>query len=384
LRYAVIPELEAKLPKDDGGIEHDGPKADGLTMLHDRVTSGDIARVVAKATGIPVQSLLRGEREKLTHMEDALRERIVGQDEALKAVSNAVRISRAGLSNPNRPVASFMFLGPTGVGKTELCKALAAFLYNDEKRGLITINMSEYHDRYTIARLLGAAPGLIGYDEGGQLTEAVRRRPYAVLLLDELEKAHKDVAMILLQILDEGSLTDSHGRKVDFKNTIICATSNLGSELLSSPASMANNGGVTLAARDAVLEVASHHFPPELINRLDAQIVFNRLSIQNVHDIVSLRLRDVADRIKDRHIVLDVDEESKMWLAEKGYSDVYGARATARVVTQKVVNPLAEKLLLGTIRNGDTVLVRTSPDGKDLVIPDNHLADEGGLVAKPA
>jgi len=317
-------------------------------------------------------------------MEDALRERIVGQDDAVKAVSNAVRISRAGLANPNRPVASFMFLGPTGVGKTELCKALAAFLFNDERRGLITINMSEYHDRYTIARLLGAAPGLIGYDEGGQLTEAVRRRPYAVLLLDELEKAHPDVAMILLQILDEGSLTDSHGRKVDFKNTIICCTSNLGSNILAEPFSVGPDGGVTEQAKRSVLEITAHHFPPELINRLDSQIVFNRLSRKNIYDIVSLRLNDVVERIKDRRMHLDVNDSSKQWLVEHGYSDVYGARAVARVIRQKVVNPLAEKLLLGTIRNGDPVIVRTTPDGKDLFILDNHLAEEGGTVVSYA
>ncbi|KIJ35663.1 hypothetical protein M422DRAFT_180433, partial [Sphaerobolus stellatus SS14] len=377
LRYSVIPELEAKLPKDDAPPTS---TSGGLTMLHDRVTSGDIARVVARATGIPVQSLLKGEREKLTHMEDALRQRIIGQDAALRAVSNAVRISRAGLANPNRPVASFLFLGPTGVGKTELCKALAQFLFNDEKRGLITINMSEYHDRYTVSRLIGAAPGYIGYDEGGQLTEAVRRRPYAVLLLDELEKAHKDVALILLQILDEGSLTDSQGRKVDFKNTIICATSNLGSDILASPSSVASDGSVTSSAKTAVLDIAGHHFPPELINRLDAQIVFNRLSKRNIRDIVTLRLNEVMERIKDRRMQLDCDDKARQWLAEHGYSDVYGARAIARTIRTKVVNPLAEKLLAGTIRNGDTVIVRMSPDGKDLEVRDNYPAEEGGQV----
>ncbi|KAF8589237.1 P-loop containing nucleoside triphosphate hydrolase protein [Ramaria rubella] len=384
LRYAVIPDLEGQLPKhSDRDADDSMVTAEGLPMLHERVTSSDIARVVAKATGIPVQSLLKGEREKLAHMEDTLRERVVGQDQAVAAVSNAVRISRAGLSNPTRPVASFMFLGPTGVGKTELCKALASFLFNDERRGLITINMSEYHDRYTIARLLGAAPGLIGYDEGGQLTEAVRRRPYAVLLLDELEKAHKDVAMILLQILDEGSLTDSHGRKVDFKNTIICCTSNLGSDILAEPSSIDADGMVTAQATETVLDITAHHFPPELINRLDSQIVFNRLSRRSIYDIVSLRLNDVAERIKDRRIQLDVDIAGRQWLAKEGYSEVYGARAIARIVRQKVVNPLAEKMLLGTIRNGDIVSIRTSGDGKDLIVKENHSPDEnvGGTVS---
>ncbi|KIJ32954.1 hypothetical protein M422DRAFT_265136 [Sphaerobolus stellatus SS14] len=356
LRYSVIPELEAKLPKDDvpptsvsGVGEHhedsagDGHRIEGLTVLHDRVTSGDIARVVAKATGIPAQSLLKGEREKLTHMEDALRQRIIGQDAALLAVSNVVRISRAGLANPNRPVASFLFLRPTGVGKTELCKALAQFLFNDEKRGLITINMSERSRRqtptdggYSLSPICRLATGRVG--EGAQ-------------------------ALILLQILDEGSLTDSQGRKVDFKNTIICATSNLGSDILASPSSIASDGSVTPSAKTAVLDIAGHQFPPELINRLDAQIVFNRLSKRNIRDIVTLRLN-----------------EARQWLAEHAYSDVYGARAIARTIRTKVLNPLAEKLLVRTIRNGDTVVVRTSPDGKDLDVRDNHPAEEGGQV----
>ncbi|GJJ11715.1 hypothetical protein Clacol_005952 [Clathrus columnatus] len=276
LRYAVIPELEARLPKEKDHEQEDGV-VDGITMLHDRVTSSDIARVVAKATGVPVQALLKGEREKLAHMENSLRERIVGQDDAVRAVSNAVKISRAGLANPNRPVASFLFLGPTGVGKTELCKALAAFLFNDERRGL-----------------------------------------------------------------------------------------NLGSELLADPSSMGSNGSVTQAIKDAVLDVTAHHFPPELINRLDSQIVFNRLSRQNISDIVNLRLNDVAERIRDRRMHLDIDNASKEYLAAAGYSDVYGARSIARVIRQKLVNPLAEKMLVGTIR--------TAPDGKDLLITDNHPA----------
>ncbi|KIJ24438.1 hypothetical protein M422DRAFT_274786 [Sphaerobolus stellatus SS14] len=384
LRYSVIPELEAKLPKDDVsststsdvGEHHedvmpDGHKIEGLTMLHDRVTSGDIARVVAKATGIPVQSLLKDEREKLTHMEDSLRQRIIGQDDALHAVANAVRISRAGSANPNRPVASFLFLGPTGVA------------------GLITINMSDYHDRYTVSKLIGAAPGYIGYDEGGQLTEAVCRRPYAVLLLDELEKAHSDVAMILLQILDEGSLTDSQGRKVDFKNTIIGATSNLGSDILASPSSIASDGSVTPSAKTAVLDIAGHHFPPELITsvkramRAKLRVVLDRVQPTletHIRDIVSLRLNEVMERIRDRRMQLDCDDQAREWLAEHGYSDMYGARAIARTIRTKVVNPLAEKLLSGTVRSGDTVVVRMTPDGKDLEVRDNHRAEEGGEV----
>ncbi|KAG8221187.1 P-loop containing nucleoside triphosphate hydrolase protein [Butyriboletus roseoflavus] len=348
LRFGTIPDLEHQLPKD-GELQENSAES-SLAMLHDRVTSNDISRVVAKATGIPVQNLLRGEREKLVHMEHALGQRVVGQDHVVSAISDAVRISRAGLQAPNRPVASFLFLGPTGVGKTELSKALAAFLFNDEQRGLININMSEYHDRHTISRLIGAAPGYVGFEEGGQLTEAVRRKPYAVILLDELEKAHKDVAMILLQILDEGSLTDSQGRKVDFKNTIICLTSNLGSDILADPSSCDVNGTVTEAAKTEVMERTSEYFPPELLNRLDAMLVFNKLSRSAILDVVALRLNDVAERLRDRRITLDVDEAARAWLVKKGYSEVYGARAIARVVRTEVLFPLAQKLLRGTIR----------------------------------
>ncbi|KAK0460997.1 P-loop containing nucleoside triphosphate hydrolase protein [Desarmillaria tabescens] len=390
LRFSTIPELERQLP-DDNAERPDGDSEPPLAMLHDRVTSNDISRVVAKATGIPVQSLLKGERDKLVHMEETLRQRVVGQDHVVHAVSDAVRISRAGLQAPNRPVASFLFLGPTGVGKTELCKALAGFLFNDEQRGLTNINMSEYHDRHTISRLIGAAPGYVGFEGGGQLTEAVRRKPYAVILLDELEKAHKDVAMILLQILDEGSITDSQGRKVDFKNTIICLTSNLGmwissrlhdllkytpgSDILAHSTSCNEDGVVTPEARDEVLERTSSYFPPELLNRLDTMLVFNKLSRQSILQVVSLRLNDVADRLKHRRITLDVDEDAKEWLAKQGYSEVYGARAIARVVRTDVLFPLAQKLLRGTIRDGDTVVIRTSSEENSLLIQDNHPED---------
>ncbi|KAI0339747.1 P-loop containing nucleoside triphosphate hydrolase protein [Trametopsis cervina] len=373
LRFSTIPQLEQQLPKENKVNEDDlnGP----LSMLHDRVTSNDISRVVAKATGIPVQNLLKGEREKLVHMEDALHQRVVGQGHIVAAVSDAVRISRAGLQAPNRPVASFLFLGPTGVGKTELCKALAGFLFNDEQRGLININMSEYHDRHTISRLIGAAPGYVGFEEGGQLTEAVRRKPYAVILLDELEKAHKDVAMILLQILDEGRITDSQGRKVDFKNTIICLTSNLGSDILSHGSATDNNGVVTPEARDQVLERTSEYFPPELLNRLDSMLVFNKLSRESILQIVSLRLEDVAERLRHRRISLDVDSAAREWLAQQGYSDTYGARAIARIVRTQVLFPLAQKLLRGTIRDGDCVTIRVNNVRGELDIRDNHSPD---------
>lgn len=379
LRFATIPELEKQLPKEKDESETESP----LAMLHDRVTSNDIARVVAKATGIPVQNLLKGERDRLVNMEDALRKRVVGQDHVVEAISDAVRISRAGLQAPNRPVASFLFLGPTGVGKTELCKALAQFLFDDEQRGLITINMSEYHDRHTISRLIGAAPGYVGFEEGGQLTEAVRRKPYAVILLDEMEKAHKDVAMILLQILDEGVITDSQGRKVDFKNTIICLTSNLGSDILAHPsASDPETGVVTPQARDEVVERTQEFFPPELLNRLDSIQVFNKLSKKSILSVVDLRLKDVAERLKARRITMDVDDAAKEWLAQHGYSDMYGARAIARIVRTDVLFPLAQKLLKGTIRDGDTVHITVKEDGNALDIKDNHEPDP--TVAKPS
>ncbi|KAI0297823.1 P-loop containing nucleoside triphosphate hydrolase protein [Multifurca ochricompacta] len=371
LRYATIPELEREIPAE-------GTRED--TMLGERVGSDDISRVVARATGIPVQNLLKGERERLVHMEDALRARVVGQDHVIRTVSDAVRISRAGLQAPTRPVASFLFLGPTGVGKTELCKALAGFLFNDEKRALININMSEYHDRHTMSRLIGAAPGYVGFEEGGQLTEAVRRKPYAVILLDELEKAHKDVTMILLQILDEGTITDSQGRKVDFRNTIICLTSNIGSDILAHPtASDGSTGTIAPEARREVLERVAEQFPPELTNRLDSMLVFNRLARESILRVVDLRLGDVAARLAQRRIKLDVDNLARTWLAEKGFSELYGARAIARVVRTEVLFPLAQTLLVGTIRDGDTVEIRVKPDGKGLVICDNHAAvDERG------
>ncbi|KAH9988560.1 P-loop containing nucleoside triphosphate hydrolase protein [Russula vinacea] len=367
LRYATIPELEREIPAEANG--------EGA-MLSERVTTDDIARVVARATGIPVQSLLKGDRERLVHMEEALRTRVVGQDHVVRAVSDAVRISRAGLQAPTRPVASFLFLGPTGVGKTELCKALAGFLFNDEQRALININMSEYHDRHTMSRLIGAAPGYVGFEEGGQLTEAVRRKPYAVILLDELEKAHKDVTMILLQILDEGTVTDSQGRKVDFRNTIICLTSNIGSDILAHPTASDNSGIVTPLARTEVLERVSEQFPPELLNRLDSMLVFNRLSHDSVLRVVDLRLGDVAARLAQRRIKLAVNDAARAWLAEKGFSDVYGARAIARVVRTEVLFPLARKMLVGTIRDGDAVEIGLGADEKTLHIRDNHAADE--------
>ncbi|KAH9052308.1 P-loop containing nucleoside triphosphate hydrolase protein [Lactarius vividus] len=337
LRYATIPELEREIPAEGAGSG---------AMLGERVTSDDIARVVARATGIPVQSLLKGERERLVYMEDALRARVVGQDHVVGAVSDAVRISRAGLQAPTRPVASFLFLGPTGVGK--------------------------YHDRHTMSRLIGAAPGYVGFEEGGQLTEAVRRKPYAVVLLDELEKAHKVTSSFVpLRNIVYRTITDSQGRKVDFKNTIICLTSNIGSDILAHPSASESSGAVTSEAQ-------TEEFPPELLNRLDSMLVFNRLSRESILRVVDLRLEDIAARLVQRRIRLDVDDAARGWLAQKGFSDVYGARAIARVVRTEVLFPLAQKLLVGTIRDGDTVEIRVGAGGAALHIRDNHIADERG------
>lgn len=318
--------------------------------VRDRVTSEDIAVVVAKSTGIPVVNLLKGERERLIHMEDSLKARVVGQESVIHSVSNAVRLSRAGLQSPSRPLASFLFLGPTGVGKSELTKSLADFLFADEKRALIQLNMSEFHDKHTVSRLLGATAGFVGYEEGGQLTEAVRRRPYAVVVFDEIEKAHPDVANILLQILDEGVLTDGQGRQVNFKNTIICLTSNLGSEALYEPGATHPDGSITDSTRTEVLHSVGRFFKPELINRLDELLVFSKLPPSVIIDIVALRLREVQSRLLARRITLDVNEEAQNWLATKGYSETFGARAVQRVIRDKVVTQIAGRMLDETIK----------------------------------
>ena len=349
LRFSTIPSLQAKLPKVQAELEADAEDEPTMTV-RDRVTSEDIAIVIGKTTGIPVSSLLKGEKEKLIHMEDSLKKRVVGQDASIKAISNAIRLSRAGLQSPSRPLASFLLAGPTGVGKTEVCKSLAGFLFADERRAMIQLNMSEFHDKHTISRLVGSTAGFIGYEEGGQLTEAVRRRPYSVVVFDEIEKAHPDVANILLQILDEGVLTDGQGRQVNFKNTIICLTSNLGSEELYEPNATNPDGSVTDKARESVLAAMGRFFRPELINRLDELLVFNKLPQSVIHDIVGLRLKELQGRLDARRIVLDVSQEAQAWLAEKGYSEHFGARAVARVIRDKVVSPIAMQSISGAIK----------------------------------
>jgi ATP-dependent Clp protease ATP-binding subunit ClpB len=358
LRYSVIPDLERKLAE--------ASKTSGQ-LLKQEVTADEVAEVVSRWTGIPVDRMLEGEREKLIHMEAKLTERVVGQDEAIRAVSDAVRRARAGLQDPNRPIGSFLFLGPTGVGKTELCKALAEFLFDDD-HATQRIDMSEYMEKHSVARLIGAPPGYVGYEEGGSLTEAVRRRPYQVVLFDEVEKAHSDVFNILLQVLDDGRLTDGQGRTVDFRNTIIVLTSNLGAEYLAALL----EGQPAEAAREQVMEVVRRAFRPEFLNRLDEIILFNRLGRNEMKRIVDIQLQHLQKLLLDRKITLNVNEPAKAWVANTGYDPVYGARPLKRVIQRELQNPLATMLLSGTIKDGDVVTVAVL-DGR-LTINGNKLA----------
>jgi ATP-dependent Clp protease ATP-binding subunit ClpB len=342
LAYATIPELEKKLAKAE--------QAGDSKMLEEAVTEAHVAQVVSRWTGIPVDRMLEGEREKLLHMEKDLGRRVVGQEEAVEAVATAVRRARAGLQDPNRPIGSFMFLGPTGVGKTELTKALAAFLFDDE-HAMVRIDMSEYMEKHSVARMIGAPPGYVGYDEGGALTEAVRRRPYQVVLFDEIEKAHPDVFNVLLQVLDDGRLTDGQGRTVDFKNTLIIMTSNLGSEYLVS----LSEGQDVDAVRDQVMATVRAHFRPEFLNRLDEIVLFHRLRREHMGAIVDIQVGRLQKLLSDRKISVVVSEGARNWLAEKGYDPAYGARPLKRVIQKSLQDPLAEELLAGRIKDGDTV-----------------------------
>jgi ATP-dependent Clp protease ATP-binding subunit ClpB len=350
LQYGVIPELEKKLNKAE--------EAGDDVMVEEAVRPEHIASVVERWTGIPVDRMLEGEREKLLRMEEALGKRVVGQFDAVHAVSNAVRRARAGLNDPNRPLGSFMFLGPTGVGKTELTKSLAEFLFADDS-AMVRIDMSEYMEKHSVARLIGAPPGYVGYDEGGALTEAVRRRPYQVLLFDEVEKAHPDVFNVLLQVLDDGVLTDGQGRHVDFKQTLIVLTSNLGSQALSQLPEGADSG----QARDQVMEAVRGHFRPEFLNRLDEIVLFDRLSRKDMDGIVDIQLDDLRKRLATRKITLDVDDAAQTWLANKGYDPVYGARPLKRVIQKELQDELAELLLSGEVLDGATVTVTAGADG---------------------
>jgi ATP-dependent Clp protease ATP-binding subunit ClpB len=351
LAYGIIPGLEKELAETESN-------PDGGGMMEEAVTPNHVAQVVSRWTGIPVDKMLEGEREKLLHMEEDLSRRVVGQREAVEAVSTAVRRARAGLQDPNRPIGSFMFLGPTGVGKTELTKALAAFLFDDET-ALIRIDMSEYMEKHSVARLIGAPPGYVGYEEGGALTEAVRRRPYQVVLFDEIEKAHPDVFNVLLQVLDDGRLTDGQGRTVDFRNTLIVMTSNLGAEyLVSQP-----EGQDSDAVRDEVMGVVRAHFRPEFLNRVDEIILFHRLKRAEMGAIVDIQITRLQKLLDERKITLVLDPEARSWLAEKGYDPAYGARPLKRVIQKHVQDPLAELILSGEIKDGTTVPVRLGPMG---------------------
>jgi ATP-dependent Clp protease ATP-binding subunit ClpB len=353
LKYGVLPSLEKELAAGEG-------RGAGR-MLNEEVTDQDIAGVVSRWTGVPVDKMLEGEREKLLQMERVIAARVVGQDEAVAAVAEAVRRARAGLQDPQRPIGSFLFLGPTGVGKTELTKALAAFLFDDDQ-ALLRVDMSEYMEKHAVSRLIGAPPGYVGYDEGGSLTEAVRRRPYQVVLFDEVEKAHPDVFNVLLQVLDDGRLTDGQGRTVDFRNTLIVLTSNLGSDLLANQP----DGEDVEAVRPGVMEVVRRAFRPEFLNRLDEILLFRRLSRQHMTGIVEIQLRRLEALLADRKIALDLDAAAKAWLAESGYDPVYGARPLKRVIQRELQNPLATAILRGSIKDGERVAVRAGLKGLEI------------------
>jgi ATP-dependent Clp protease ATP-binding subunit ClpB len=327
-------------------------------MVEEAVTANHIAQVVSRWTGIPVDRMLEGEKEKLLRMEEQLGKRVVGQADAVKAVATAVRRARAGLQDPNRPIGSFMFLGPTGVGKTELTKALAEFLFDDDN-ALIRIDMSEYMEKHSVARLIGAPPGYVGYEEGGALTEAVRRRPYQVVLFDEIEKAHPDVFNVLLQVLDDGRLTDGQGRTVDFRNTLIIMTSNLGAEILVNQP----EGQDTDAVRDQVMAIVRASFRPEFLNRVDEIILFHRLQKSDMTRIVDIQMKRLARLLEDRKITIKLEPSARDWLAEKGWDPAYGARPLKRVIQKSVQDPLAELILSGRIKDGETVVISASKQG---------------------
>ena len=348
LTYGVIPDLERKLKAIEDRKED--------VLAAEAVTAENIAQVVSRWTGIPVDKMLEGEREKLLHMESDLEKRVVGQDQAVRAISNAVRRARAGLQDPNRPIGSFLFLGPTGVGKTELTKSLAAFLFDDDT-AMVRIDMSEFMEKHAVARLIGAPPGYVGYEEGGVLTEAVRRRPYQVILFDEVEKAHADVFNVLLQVLDDGRLTDGQGRTVDFRNTVIILTSNLGTEFLSV------EGGDDAHNRAQVMQAVRGHFRPEFLNRLDEIILFHRLTRANMDKIVDIQMGRLQKLLADRKIAIDLDDKARHWLGNAGYDPVYGARPLKRVIQRRLQDPLAQSILDGSIGDGAQVKVSASKTG---------------------
>jgi ATP-dependent Clp protease ATP-binding subunit ClpB len=365
LRYGTLIDLNKRLEAEQQRLNDVHATT---RLLKEEVDEEDIAEIVAKWTGIPVTRLLEGEIQKLVHMEDRLRERVIGQEEAVVAVSNAIRRARSGIADPNRPMGSFIFLGPTGVGKTELAKTVAQFLF-DQEQALIRIDMSEYMEKHAVSRLVGAPPGYVGYEEGGQLTEAVRRRPYAVLLFDEIEKAHPDVFNILLQLLDDGRLTDGQGRTVDFKNTVVIMTSNAGSQYIQD---LAHDEA---QMKQQVLAALRAQFRPEFLNRVDDIIIFHPLAAEQLGKIVDVQLQAVAKRLEDRHLRLELSDRAKAYLAAEGYDPVYGARPLKRVIQRDVLNPLSLKLLQGGFREGDLIRVD---------VRDGVLLFEKAAVAQPA
>ncbi|TMB43016.1 MAG: ATP-dependent chaperone ClpB [Deltaproteobacteria bacterium] len=368
LKYGKLVQLERELAEKEAALrrQHDGG---GKRLLKEEVDEEDIAEVVSRWTGIPVAKLVEGEREKLLHLAEHLHRRVVGQDEAVEAVASAVLRARAGIKDPNRPIGSFIFLGPTGVGKTELARALAEFLF-DSEQALVRLDMSEYMEKHTVARLIGAPPGYVGYEEGGQLTEVVRRKPYCVILFDEIEKAHQDVFNVLLQILDDGRLTDGQGRTVDFKNTVVIMTSNIGSQVITGYA------GAHETMRQRVLDALREHFRPEFLNRIDDIVVFHALSRADVRQIVDLQLARLEARLADRHLALDFTDRAKEHLAERGYDPVYGARPLRRAIQQEVETRLAQQIVAGEVRDGARVRVDAGPTGLvfTTIEPEEHAA----------
>ncbi|MFW6236027.1 MAG: AAA family ATPase, partial [Desulfovibrionales bacterium] len=351
LRYGKLTELEKELDRRESAMDEE---TGGVRLLKEEVGPDDVAEIISKWTGIPVSRLLEGEREKLLRLADVLHERVIGQDEAVTAVADAVIRARAGLKDPNRPIGSFIFLGPTGVGKTELCKTLARALFDTEEN-MVRLDMSEYMEKHTVARLIGAPPGYVGYEEGGQLTEAVRRKPYSVVLFDEIEKAHADVFNVLLQILDDGRLTDSQGRTVDFKNTIIIMTSNIGSQYLLE--GITEEGELGEGVRDQVLGVMRNHFRPEFLNRVDEIVLFTPLILEEIKKIIDLLLEALRQRLEERKIGLSLTDRARDFIAREAYDPVYGARPLRRYLQHNVETWLAKELIQGTLHEGQDVTV---------------------------
>jgi ATP-dependent Clp protease ATP-binding subunit ClpB len=377
LRYGTLHDLETELQEAEvklSELQADSP------LLKEEVDAEEIAEVVGNWTGIPVSRLLEGEMQKLMHMEERLHERVVGQDEAIQVVSNAVRRARAGLQDPNRPIGSFIFLGPTGVGKTELARALASFLFNDEN-AMVRIDMSEYQEKHTVSRLFGAPPGYVGFEEGGQLTEAVRRRPYSVVLFDEIEKAHPEVFNALLQLLDDGRLTDGQGRTVDFRNTVVIMTSNLGSELWMS--TVEDESQVKEVSRDQINRLLQAHFRPEFLNRVDEIVIFHPLTRSDLVEIVDIQLARVAQLMRDRNLKLEVAQSAREYLAEEGYDPDFGARPLKRTIQREVQDPLALKVVSGEVGEGDTIHITQGADGLKFEVEAAPAEDESGSTPEP-